>query len=76
MAKILLVCDKVTPTSWKLAQALKSQQHQVIFLTHRDALVENTEGIDFMAFFKNWSALEAARLLPTLVSMEPQIVHF
>ncbi len=76
MAKILLVCDQVTPTSWELAQALKSQQHQVIFLTGREQTVENTNGIDFMAFFKNWNAMEVARLLPTLVSMQPQIVHF
>ncbi len=76
MAKILLVCDQVTPASWDLAQALKSQQHQVILLTGREQIVENTNGIEFMAFFKNWTALEVARLLPTLVSMQPQIIHF
>lgn len=76
MAKILLVCDKVTTTSWELAQALKSQQHQVIFLTSHGELAEDTSGIDFMAFFKSWSALEGTRLLPHLISINPQIVHF
>ena len=76
MAKILLVCETVTSTSWELAQALKSQQHQVFFLTNYGESVENADGIEFMAFFKSWSALEAARLLPTLYLMNPQIVHF
>ncbi len=76
MAKILLVCEKVTSTAWELAQALKSQQHQVIFLTGHGESVEQTDGIEFMAYFKSWSALEAARLMPNLVSMNPQIVHF
>lgn len=76
MAKILLVCEKVTPTSWQLAQALKSQQHQVFFLTGRDQTVEDSNGIELMSFFKTWSAIEVARLYPTLISMRPQIIHF
>ena len=76
MAKILLVCEKVTTTSWELALALKSQQHQVIFLTSQGESVENTQGIDFMAFFKTWSALEGTKLLPNLLSINPQSVHF
>ncbi len=76
MAKILLVSKKVTRTAWQLAEALKSQQHEVIFITSHGESVPYSNDIDFMAYFKNWSALEIARLLPNLISKSPQIVHF
>jgi hypothetical protein len=76
MAKILLVCDKVTDTSWQLARSLRSQQHEVIFLTGQGESVKDTDGIEFMAYFKKWSALEGGRLIPALMTMRPQIVHF
>jgi hypothetical protein len=76
MAKILLVSKKITPTSWQLAQALKFQQHDVTFLTSYGESIENSENIQILSFFKKWNAFEMAQLVPALMSLSPQIVHF
>jgi len=75
MAKIILVAEKVNSTSWPLALSLRAQQHEVIFLTSQGEDAANTDGIQFMAYFKRWSVLEALRLLPLLFSYEPQVLH-
>ncbi len=76
MAKILLVSKTISPTAWQLAQALRAQQHQVIFLTSYGETVEDNKDIEILAFFKKWNAFETAQLVPALMGMEPQIMHF
>lgn len=76
MAKILLVSRKASPSAWLLARALRSQQHEVIFLTSYGEQVAHTQDIEFLAYFKKWNTLEATRLLPILLPLQPQIVHF
>lgn len=75
MAKIILVSKHVNPTSWQLAQALRSQQHEVVLLTSYGEDVPNTNGIEFMGFFKRWSFLEGLRIIPGLFGLHPQILH-
>jgi hypothetical protein len=75
MAKVILVAEKVNSTSWPLALSLKSQQHEVIFLTSQGEEAFNADGIRFMAYFKTWSVFEALRVLPMIFSYEPQILH-
>lgn len=75
MAKIILVAQHVTPTSWQLAQSLRMQQHDVVFLTSYGEVVENSSGIEFMAYFKRWTLIEGLKLIPVLFGLQPQILH-
>jgi len=76
MAKIILVSKHVNATSWQLAQALKSQQHEVVLLTsYGEAPEFNTNGIELMAYFKRWSLMEGLRIIPGLFGLQPQILH-
>lgn len=75
MAKIILVSKHVNATSWQLAQALKSQQHEVVLLTSHGEDVPDSNGIEFMGFFKRWSLLEGLRIIPGLFGLQPQILH-
>lgn len=77
MAKIILVSKHVNATSWQLAQALKSQQHEVVLLTSHGESLDNhdTNGIEFMGYFKRWSLLEGLRIIPGLFGLQPQILH-
>lgn len=75
MAKIILVTNHVSPTSWQLAQALRMQQHDVVFLTSYGETVENSDGIEFMAYFKRWNLLEGLKIIPGLFGLQPQILH-
>lgn len=76
MAKIILVSKHVNATSWQLAQALRSQQHEVVLLTsYGEVPPQETTGIEFMAYFKRWSFLEGLRIIPGLFGLQPQILH-
>lgn len=77
MAKIILVSKKVNATSWQLAQALRTQQHEVVLLTSYGEvpLEQDTQGIEFMAYFRRWSFLEGVRIIPGLFGLQPQILH-
>ncbi|XGC81456.1 hypothetical protein ACES2L_03030 [Bdellovibrio bacteriovorus] len=75
MAKVILVSKKVDATSWQLAQALKAQQHEVILLTSYGEIPPESNGIEFMAYFKRWNLLEGLRIIPGLFGLQPQILH-
>ncbi|HWU43455.1 MAG TPA: hypothetical protein VN132_08455, partial [Bdellovibrio sp.] len=76
MAKIILVSKHVTPTSWQLAQALRSQQHEVVILTSRnEEPLDDLHNIQFMAYFKKWNFLEGLKIIPGLFGLQPQILH-
>ncbi|MEN0060061.1 MAG: hypothetical protein AAGB31_14570 [Bdellovibrio sp.] len=75
MAKIILVSQHVNATSWQLAQALRSQQHEVVFLTSYGENPPDTNGIEFMGYFKSWSFMEGLRITPGLFGLQPQVLH-
>ncbi len=75
MAKIVLVSPKANATTWQLARALKAQQHEVVLLTSYGECVEETHGIEFMAYFKRWSIVEGLKIIPGLFGMQAQILH-
>lgn len=76
MAKIILVSKNVNATSWQLAQALKSQQHEVVLLTsYGEVPPQDTNGIEFMGYFKHWNLMEGLRIIPGLFGLQPQILH-
>jgi hypothetical protein len=75
MAKIILVTNKLSSTAWPLALSLRDQQHEVVILTSRDQDAEEVDGIRIMRCFKNWSLVEAAKVIPRLFTYEPQILH-
>lgn len=76
MAKIILVSKHVTPTTWQLAQALRTQQHEVAILTsHKEEPIDDLHNIAFMAYFKTWSFLEGVKILMGLFGFQPQILH-
>lgn len=76
MAKIILVTRHINPTSWQLAQALKSQQHEVVLLTsYGEETLTDSNGIELMCFFKRWNFFEGLRIIPGLFGLQPQILH-
>ncbi len=75
MAKIALVTKSLTGTSWQLALALKTQQHEVLIITSHGEVPPSEGDIQVWGYFKRWSALEAARLLPRLFLQHIQILH-
>lgn len=75
MAKIILVSPHVNETTWQLARALRAQQHEVVLLTSYKEQVDDTDGVEFMGYFRKWSLLEAVRLAPALFGLRPQILH-
>lgn len=75
MAQIVLISKHINATSWQLAQALLSQQHDVTLLTSYGEFVENNNGVQIMAYFKKWSLGEALRMIPRLIALQPQIIH-
>lgn len=76
MAKIILLSQHLNSTSWQLAKALKSQQHEVVLMTsYGEVPPENANGIEIMAYFKRWTALEGLRIIPGLFGLQPQILH-
>lgn len=76
MAKIILVSKNITATSWQLAQALRSQQHDVVILTSQgEEPLDDLKNIEFMAYFKKWSFLEGIKIIPGLFGLQPQILH-
>lgn len=77
MAKIILVSEQLHQTAWSLARALKAQNHEVVILTSKDqdSEIKSDPQIIVMSFFKKWSVLEAAQLIPVLLAQSPQIFH-
>lgn len=75
MAKVILVAETLNSTSWQLALALKSQQHEVTFLTHQSEAPDNSQGIEIMAYFKKWTWWEALKIIPALFGLQPQVLH-
>lgn len=76
MAKIILVSQHINSTSWQLAKALKAQQHEVVLMTsYGEAPPDTSNGIEIMAYFRRWSALEGLRIIPGLFGLQPQIFH-
>ena len=75
MAKIVLLSRNSKHTTWPLVLSLKSQQHQVHLITDRNIDISDSAGIEIMSYFKSWSLLEAVRLMPTFLSINPQIFH-
>ncbi len=58
MAKIILVSKRITATSWQLAQALRSKQHEVVILTsHGQEPLADLRDLEFMAYFKKWNSI-------------------
>lgn len=82
MAKILIIAKKITPTTVLLAKSLIEQQHIVILLTSQKSLEKselkdiNLPHLQLMEYFKTWSLLEGLKILPVLMTLQAQIVHF
>ncbi len=76
MAKIALISENWTEPIEALAKSLKEQKHEVLFVTGRNTLIENTLDLQVLAYFKNWTAWEAIKLFPRLLSNPPEIWHF
>lgn len=76
MAKILLIAEKLSPTTLRLAGALRSQQHQVMLLSSRGETGVLPEGVELLGYFDRWSVTEAIKLTPMLYGLQPQILHF
>ncbi len=76
MAKIILVSKVVSPTTWQLAHALRTQQHEVTILTsYKEEPLGELHNIQFMAYFKKWNFTEGFKILIGFFGFQPQILH-
>lgn len=83
MAKVAVLSRTITSQTLGFAQALKMQRHEVILITSQDsALNANelalSEEIEFpvLRCFQDWSALEAIKHFPKLLTHGIQVWHF
>lgn len=76
MSKIILVSEKLNTTTWQLAQILSDQQHEIFILTSKDEFPQNAGRIQIMSYFHHWNFIEVIQLIPTLIHLNPQVMHF
>lgn len=76
MAKIVLVAKEINSITWQLATALRSQQHEIVFVSSYDqSPPENNDYIQVLTFLKTWSWFEGLKILPLLLGAQPQIIQ-
>lgn len=76
MAKVALITETFSPVVESLATALSHQKQEVVLVTSRSAAEKVPSSLNVLAPFRQWSALEAVRSLPALVSQNFDIWHF
>lgn len=76
MAKIALLTKKLTPEALGLAQALQFHRHEILMVTSADETVPDNLGYQVLTYFKSWSAFEALKFFPRLLSQAPIVWHF
>ncbi len=76
MAKIGIIAQSIDQSRLLLAQALKNQQHEVIFITSADPENSLENSFQCLSFFKKWNALEAANFFSKTWTQLPDILHF
>lgn len=74
MAKIVLITDHLSPTVRQVSQSLSDLKNEVLVICERQA--EALDGVETWSYFKTFSILETAKLLPRLVWLHPDTVHF
>lgn len=76
MAKVALITESFSPLVENLAVALGHQKQEVVIITSRAAAEKIPSGLTVLAPFRKWSALEAMRALPALLSQNFDVWHF
>lgn len=83
MAKVAVLSRTITSQTLGFAQALKMQRHEVILITSQDSVLNAnelslSEEIEFpvLRCFHDWSALEAIKHFPKLLTHGIQVWHF
>jgi hypothetical protein len=76
MAKIGIVTRSVDPLRLQLALALKSQQHEIIFITSQKDSNETENTFQSLRFFNDWSLPEATQFFLKTWNSLPEILHF
>ncbi|MGE0631553.1 MAG: glycosyltransferase family 4 protein [Pseudobdellovibrionaceae bacterium] len=76
MTRVLVVAESLYPFCWPLALTLKQQQFEVTILTSKESNPIEKSGIQIIPCFEKWSIKEFAQLLPIMIRLQPQIIHF
>lgn len=76
MAKIALISEHLSPQTLGLAQALTFHRHDVMIITSAGEEVPDGISYPVLRFFKTWSAWEALKFFPHMLSQAPDIWHF
>lgn len=76
MAKIALISEHLSSQTLGLAQALTFHRHDVIIITSAGEEVPDAITYPVLRFFKTWSAWEALKFFPHLLSQAPDVWHF
>lgn len=83
---ILVISEVISATTVQLVINLKNQHHRILLLTSErnsseDPLLtkkyeETLHGVEVIRYFRKWNAVEFLKILPHLLHVHPQIVHF
>jgi hypothetical protein len=76
MAKVALICRTFDEPVKTLARSLHEQGQEVVVLTSQDETTpEDFSGV-FLISFKSWSAIEGAKMIPSLMQYRFETLHF
>lgn len=74
--KILIVAEELTSVVWTFAMSLHEQRQEIILLTSRNEVVDQVPPFQIMTPFQTWSLREGFKLVPRVLSWNPDIIHF
>lgn len=76
MAKVALITEFLTPLALNLASALEQQRQEVVLITSKSEKEKAPTHLTAIFPFQKWSATEAAKILPKLMTENFDVWHF
>ena len=76
MARILLITEELNSVVWTFAKSLHEQRQDILVVTSKNCDLAEVPPFEIWSPFQKWSAIEASRLVPKMLSWNPDIVHF
>lgn len=74
--RIVIVAEELNSVVWTFANSLHQQKQEVLVLTSRKTVLHEAPPFTVYSTFKKWSAIEALKMLPRLISWNPDVFHF
>lgn len=74
--RILIITEELNSVVWTFAKSLQQQKQDVMVLTTRDQDFATNPPFTTLTPFRKWSMIEGARLIPRLITWNPDVFHF